>query len=114
MKKTLFIILIFVFTQKVFAKGLLIEDTESGTAIYPPVLEQVRTRLIQENFAYSYFEGDLTVLRRINYKSLCVEFSNDYAHVEMKKRIESGLVSTDGSSYPSAINVKVVESCLAL
>ena len=89
----------------VFSQGLLVTDLESGTAQYPPVLEQVRARLIQENHAYSYFEGDLVLYLRVNSRSLCLEFSNSYAHDEMKKRIEAGLVSPEQSPLPSAIQV---------
>jgi hypothetical protein len=114
MKRLLCAVALLLMAFNVQATGLLVTDIESGTAVYPSVLEQVRKRLIQENFSYSYLEGDLTLYKKINFKKICLEFSTSKAMAEMKLRIEAGLVSPEGSKYPSAITVTEVESCLVL
>lgn len=114
MTKYLMILISVFCTTQVGAQGLLVKDIDKNTVYWPPVMEQVRNRLIQENDVYSYYQGDLTVLRQMDFKSLCVEFSNSAAFDEMKLRIEAGLVSPEGSKIPSVIDVSVVNSCLEL
>lgn len=109
--KNLIIFFSFVFSLNVLGAGLEIVDLQNNRARFPIPFVQIRQKLVQLNNEYDFYGGDLTLYCQINETKMCLEFSTDYALNEMRKRIETNLVSPPGSSIPSVIEIHSVNSC---
>lgn len=90
---------------------LVMTDLQNGTVRFPPLFEQIRQRLIKDNYLYSFKEGGLIYMNQISETKLCVRFSNEAQTEEMTYRLEKDFIVPPGSPYKSAMKMEFKDKC---
>jgi hypothetical protein len=94
-----------------YSKSYILTDLETGTVAFPPLFEQIRSRLIKDNFPYSFKKGHLLVYLQKSKTEVCISFANSDLAQWMIPELEKDFVSPPNSKIPSAMEIVAVSDC---
>ena len=94
-----------------FSESFVLRDLETGTVAFPPLFEQIRARLIKDNYPYSFKKGHLLVYIQKSKTEVCISFANPDLAQWMIPELEKDFVSPPNSKNPSAMEIIAVSDC---